>query len=134
METVLNDLIIRDFETQAAFDAQVGEIGANDLVFTPDVGEVNFTTTSVELRDDTVYSTGETSALTITLPTTNATFTSQLNFTSGATATAFTAPDTIKWAGDDITDNAFVPAANKRYSVIFYSDNVNVRAIVQGVE
>lgn len=95
---------------------------------------VAFTETTIELVDNTIHNTGETSSLTITLPTTDAMFTSQLNFTSGATATAFTAPDTIKWAGDDIVDNAFVPAANKRYSVMFYSDNVNVRAIVQGVE
>ena len=98
----------------------------------PTVTEQNETT--IELADNTIYNSGEMSSLTITLPTTNATYTSQLNFTSGATATAFTAPDTIKWAGDDITENAFVPAANKRYSVMFYSDNVNVRAIVQGVE
>lgn len=95
---------------------------------------VDLTDDTVELATNTIYNAGEMSSLTITLPTTDAMFTSQLNFTSGATATAFTAPDTIKWAGDDITDNAFVPAANKRYSVMFYSDNVNIRAIVQGVE
>ncbi|MBO5704530.1 MAG: hypothetical protein J6R99_00760 [Alphaproteobacteria bacterium] len=95
---------------------------------------VVLTADTVELATNTIYNADELAALTITLPTMDSTYISQLNFTSGATATAFTAPDTIKWAGDDITDNAFVPAANKRYSVMFYSDNVNIRAIVQGVE
>lgn len=95
---------------------------------------VALTANTVELATNTIYNAGELAALTITLPaTTDSTYISQLNFTSGATATAFTAPDTIKWAGDD-TDGAFVPMANKRYAVMFYSDNVNIRAIVQGVE
>lgn len=136
-ETVLKDLIIRDFATQEQFEqtAAAGEIGENDLSLTPDIRAVVLTANTVELATNTIYNAGELAALTITLPaTTDSTYVSQLNFTSGATATAFTAPDTIKWAGDDITENAFVPATGKRYTVMFYSDNVNIRAIVQGVE
>lgn len=95
---------------------------------------IALTETSVELATNKVYNAAEMTELTITLPTADAAFISQLNFTSGATATAFTAPDTIKWAGDDITNGAFVPATNKRYAIMFYSDGVSVRAIAQGVE
>lgn len=59
----------------------------------------------------------------------------QLNFSSGATATAFTAPGSgILWYGDDLVSDVFVPQANTRYNILFYSDGAGtIRAIVQGV-
>lgn len=87
---------------------------------------------SVELADNTIYNAGETASLTITFPTVDLKYTSQLNFTSGATATAFTAPADIKWAGDSIVDGAFVPETNKRYVILFYYDGVNICAIAKG--
>lgn len=87
---------------------------------------------SVELADNTIYNAGEIASLTITFPTVDLKYTSQLNFTSGATATAFTAPATIKWAGDSIVDGAFVPETNKRYVILFYYDGVNICAIAKG--
>lgn len=94
---------------------------------------VELTADSVELATNTIHNASELALLTITLPTFDSTFISQLNFTSGATATAFIAPDTIKWAGDDIVSGAFVPAANTRYTILFYSDGSNLRAVSQGV-
>lgn len=88
---------------------------------------------TVELATNTIYNAGEMATLAITFPTADETYVSQLNFTSGATATAFTAPDTIKWVGDDVTDGAFIPATNKRYAIMFYSDGTNIRGAVQGV-
>lgn len=93
---------------------------------------VNITDGTISLAYNTIFNGAELSNLVIELPTTDAKFICQLNFTSGETATAFTAPDTIKWSGDDITDGALVPVVNKRYVVMFYSDGESVRAISQG--
>lgn len=61
-------------------------------------------------------------------------FLCEVDFTSGETATAFTMADTVKWTGDDITDNAFVPVANKRYNLLFWYDGVNLNGAVKGFE
>lgn len=88
-----------------------------------------------QMADNTIYNAGELSALTITLPDLiDAGFISQVNFTSGSTATQLTAPNTIVWTGDDLDDGVFVPAANRRYVVMFHSDGENVRGIVQGID
>jgi hypothetical protein len=59
----------------------------------------------------------------------------QLNFSSGVTATEFIAPVSgILWYGDDLVSDVFVPQANVRYNILFYSDGAGtIRAIVQGV-
>lgn len=87
---------------------------------------------SVELADNTIYNASEITSLSITFPTVDLKYTSQLNFTSGTTATAFTAPDDIKWDGDSIVNGAFVPETNKRYVIMFYYDGVNICAIARG--
>lgn len=86
----------------------------------------------VELATNTIYNGAELQGLSITFPTVDLKYTSQLNFTSGASATSFTAPDDIKWAGDSIVKGAFVPEINKRYVILFYYDGVNICAIVRG--
>lgn len=96
---------------------------------------VNVSETSVvqPLANNTIYNCGEMTSLEVTLPaTSDVGFIAQLNFTSGATPTAFTAPNTIKWLGNDVS-TAFVPVANKRYAVLFFYDGVRVRGLVQGV-
>lgn len=88
-----------------------------------------------QVEDNAIYNAGELSALTITLPGLIDTgFISQFNFTSGSTATQLTAPNTIVWTGDDLDDGVFVPAANRRYVVMFHYDGVNVRGVVQGID
>ena len=88
-----------------------------------------------QVVDNAIYNAGELSALTITLPDLmDAGFISQVNFTSGSTATQLTAPNTIVWTGDDLDDGVFVPAANRRYVVMFHYDGVNVRGVVQGID
>ena len=95
---------------------------------------ISDSTLTQELANDTIYDCGELTALTITVPATmDAKYISQVNFTSGATPTALTAPNTIKWKGDDLTGGVFVPVASKRYAVLFFTDGVNVRGIVQAV-
>lgn len=94
---------------------------------------VELTTTSVELASDTVYNGAELASVTFTLPATvPANFTAQLNFTSGATATTFTAPATVTFEGNDCSNGVFTPLASKRYSVMVYSDGVNVIGLVMG--
>ena len=41
--------------------------------------------------------------------------------------------DDIKWTGDDIVDDAFVPIANKRYNVIIWWDGMFTNGAVRGV-
>jgi hypothetical protein len=86
----------------------------------------------VKLATNTIYNGAELLGLSITFPTVDLKYTSQLNFTSGASATSFTAPADIKWAGDSIVKGAFVPETNKRYVILFYYDGVNICAIVRG--
>lgn len=111
----------------------------NDLPYAGDatgttIVSVTASTLTQELANNTIYDCGELTALTITLPATiNADWACQVNFTSGTTPTALTAPNTIKWKGDDLTGGVFVPVASKRYAVLFFTDGVNVRGIVQAV-
>lgn len=108
----------------------LSEYAKKPQVYTP-------TVSTVDLQDNSIFNFTDDAleTLSISVPETiNADFACQVNFSSGATATAFTAPDTIKWAGDNIVSGAFVPAANKRYAILFYSDGSNLRAISQGVE
>lgn len=98
------------------------------------ISTVSAATLTQELANNTIYDCGELTDLTITLPATiNADWACQVNFTSGTTPTALTAPNTIKWKGDDLTAGVFVPVASKRYAVLFFTDGVNVRGIVQAV-
>lgn len=91
------------------------------------------TTTSVELASDTIYNGTELASVTFTLPSTvPVNFTAQLNFTSGATPTTFTAPSGVIFEGDACSNGTFTPVASKRYSVLIYSDGVNVLGLVMG--
>lgn len=94
---------------------------------------IELTTTSVELASDNIYNGAELASVTFTLPATvPVNFTAQLNFTSGATATVLTAPNTINFDGDDCSGGVFTPVASKRYQVLIDSDGVNVNGYVIG--
>lgn len=90
----------------------------------------------VELKDNTIYNARELIVLTITVSATvDAAYISQVNFTSGIAETTLTAPNDIKWSGDDIdTNGLFVPAANTRYIVMIYTDGTYMRGVVQAVD
>lgn len=61
-------------------------------------------------------------------------YTSALAFTSGGTPTSLSYSSSIYWSGDDLDAyNAFVPAANRRYTVRFWYDGALLRAEVRGV-
>lgn len=113
---------------------KVNEI-ANKLEVT-EVRTLTDTDVEITLENNVIFNCGGLTDLEIVLPaSTTADFTCQVNFTSGATPdeTSVTAPNTIVWLGDDIESDVFIPAANKRYSVMFYYDGVNFRGITQGV-
>lgn len=87
-----------------------------------------------ELANNTEYRfTLELESVEFTLPE-NPTddFISSLVFKSGATATTITYPDTIKWSGDDISSDKFVPASSKTYEVLIYWNGINFCGIVKG--
>lgn len=94
---------------------------------------VELVDSSVELAINTIYNAGEIASLSITFPTVDVRYTSQLNFTSGATPTTVTASN-IVWVGDNVSETVgFVPRANCRYTVMFMYDGSNIRGIIQGV-
>jgi hypothetical protein len=92
-------------------------------------------TDSITLTDGYIYNGGEQTALTIALPTyADVSFLCEIDFTSGATATTLTYPQSgIIWLGDDISNNVFAPVVNKRYTVMCAYDGVNYRFAVKGV-
>lgn len=91
-------------------------------------------TDSITLADNTIYNGGEQTALTIALPATvDVSFLCEIDFTSGATPATLSYPNTIKWLGDDVANNVFVPVASKRYTIICAYDGVNYRFTVKGV-
>ena len=126
--------------TEAQYDTAVsgGVIGENELSMITDaslstVVSVSGTSVTQELSTDIIYDCGELSALTVTFPvSTDAGYVAQINFSSGATATTLTAPVDVIWRGSDVDSNGFTPVANKRYAILFFSDGVNIRGLVQG--
>lgn len=102
--------------------------GSNILVVTISSGD------SISLANNTIYNGAEISTLTISLPSsTDNTFISEIDFSSGSTPTTFTYPNTIIWSGDDVSSNVFTPVASKRYVVMITYDGVNFRGLVKGV-
>ena len=133
LENIKNDLVKRAVTENDIVLTDEEKTNACNWLGVSKTGVIKLTETSVELATNTIYNAEEMVALYITFPQVDEQYVSQLNFTSGATATAFTAPDTIKWIGNDVSDNAFVPLTNKRYAIMFYFDGVNVRGAIQGV-
>lgn len=100
---------------------------------TSPVTSVATTTLTQTLAANYTYNCGEMTSLDISFPATPAVnYISQLNFSSGATPTSITAPNTVVWLGNDITGGVFVPVASKRYCVLFFYDGTAVRGLVQG--
>jgi len=58
---------------------------------------------------------------------------SYLVFKSGATPTALSYPDGIKWSGGSISDGEFVPEENTIYNIAFWYDGFYINGIVRGV-
>lgn len=92
------------------------------------------TASELEMAHNTEIRYGEMTSLTITLPETLPDdYISSVVFTSGETAVNMVYPETVKMSGEGCIDGVFVPAANKRYTVILSYDGVYVSGIVGGV-
>ena len=90
------------------------------------------TTPSLTLADNHEYRyTQDLTSLTLTMPSGD--FIASVVFSSGSTPTSMTYDSSIKWSGDDVTSNAFVPVASKIYNVVFWYDGININAVVRGV-
>ena len=86
------------------------------------------TTVSLTLADNHEYRfTQDLASLTLTMPSGD--FIASVVFSSGSTPTSMTYDSSIKWSGDDVTNNAFVPVASKTYNIVFWYDGININAI-----
>ena len=88
----------------------------------------------VTLLDNTIFTTNNTiQNLTIAGPSNpTVSFGSVLQFTSGSVATSVISSNII-YRGDSTANGVFTPIANKRYSVYFTYNGVNICGTVQGV-
>lgn len=112
-----------------ATEKQTWNAKADNTTITTDTSS---TTVSLTLADNNEYRyTADLTSLTLTMPSGN--FIASVVFASGSTPTSMTYDSNIKWSGDDVTSNAFVPVANKTYDVMFYYNGLNVNGIVRGV-
>lgn len=92
------------------------------------------TVISLTPQNDTEYRYGVLTSISFTLPTKiNNDYIVGVVFRSGDTATVMAYPDSIKWTGDEVTDNLFSPEANKTYNLILWFDGINVNVVARGV-
>ncbi|MBQ8044651.1 MAG: hypothetical protein IJ272_11015 [Clostridia bacterium] len=109
----------------------------NDLGFTtaPKVDKSTYTATGINIANNTIHRfTNTMTNLSLALPSEiNDLFQCEVVFKSGTTATSLTYDNSIKWSGDDMKDNKFVPVANKTYNIIFCYDGFNLNGVVRGV-
>lgn len=104
---------------------------ANAFPTVTDSSETSVTLTPIK---NNIYNYTELTSIDISAPSSvDPSFISQVNFTSGATATVFTNTGSYSLVGDDVTDGTFTPVSNKRYSLILYYDGVYLRAVSSGV-
>jgi len=90
--------------------------------------DTSSTTPSLTLADNNEYRyTQDLTSLTLTMPSGD--FIASVVFSSGSTPTSMTYDSSIKWSGDDVTSNAFVPVASKTYNIVFWYDGININAI-----
>lgn len=119
--------------------SEISKIRVNDTDYNikslPKIIKNTATATGMNLEDNTVRRFVNTvTNLGVSLPSEyNELFQSELIFKSGTTATSLTYDESIKWSGDDIKDNVFVPVANKIYNILFWYDGFNMNAVVRGV-
>lgn len=91
-------------------------------------------TDSITLTDGYIYNGGEQTALTIALPTyADVSFLCEIDFTSGATATTLTYPNSIKWDGTDVNGGVFTSTTSTRYTLLFCFNGVQYVCIVKGI-
>ena len=87
----------------------------------------------IEVKDNAIFNCGVLDSIEITAPAAfGLDFACQLNFTSGDTPTAFSS-DGVTYAGDNTSDGVFTPIADRRYTIMFYSNGTDLVGAVKGV-
>lgn len=59
---------------------------------------------------------------------------SSITFDTGTTAPELHYNTNIRWSGDDLSDNLFVPVENKHYTIVFWYDGTYLNGVVRSVE
>lgn len=96
--------------------------------------DTSSTTATPTLNTNTSYRyTSNMTSITVSFPTMTDDYESEIIFVSGTTATSFNYTDTIKWTGDNVSNNIFTPVASKTYDILFWYDSINLNAMVRGV-
>lgn len=94
--------------------------------------DTSSTTVSLTLADNHEYRyTQDLTSLTLTMPSGD--FIASIVFASGSTPTSMTYDSSIKWSGNDVSSNAFVPQANQEYEIVFWYNGLSINAVVRGV-
>lgn len=131
--------------TTAYASAVLGGYTGTEAQFYLDVAKVTpaidtDTTTTITLADNTEYRRGEVASLSLSVPATlPASYHASLAFTSGTTAPTITDATSAYWSGDGVTWDdtnsvyAFVPVADRRYTVTLTYDGTALYADVHGV-
>ena len=108
-----------------------GDIAESDEV--PTKVQVLEATDSITLADGVIYNGGEQTSLTIAVPVSaNVGFLCEILFTSGSTATVIPT-NSIKWNGDDVISNIFIPVSGKRYTAFVWYDGTQFVGNVRGI-
>ena len=115
VENIFNKNLIIDFENKQEKTTVIVDLSA--------------TTKTQLLADNTEYRFGTLTSLTITYPSD---FACSLSFSSGSTATTLNVSG-IKFWGTDCSGGSFTPVINKRYTLVFWYDGVNVNCTVGGI-
>ena len=107
----------------------------SEFITMPRISKNTATTTGINLTNNTVHRfTNTMTNLTLALPSTiDELFQCEVIFKSGTTATSLTYDENIKWSGDDLKDDVFVPFSEKTYNILFWYDGFNINAVVRGV-
>ena len=91
------------------------------------------TAPSLEMVHNTEMRYGTVSSLNITLPQSlEDDYISSVVFTSGSEAVNLIYPEAVKISGEDCIDGVFIPAPNKRYTLILSYDGEDVSGVVGG--
>lgn len=140
-----------DYVTQSDFDEVMDVVAGNlseleetkaDKVKVVEIDSSD--SAEIELENNTIYNITYSPVGEIVLPdslsdVSNLDYISQLNFSVFDGETCTVTPPSIsgfemRWVGDDVEDNEFIPVENSRYSIMFNYDGIFIRAIVQSVK
>ena len=88
---------------------------------------------SITLEHARIYRLGECHSLTVSVPKSIADeYFSELSFDSGDSATEFSSAAMIRFSGDDVADEVFIPKENMHYTIFLWYDG-EIQGVVRGI-